>query len=107
MIDAAADHSPLGPTSPNDPIRSLKKPGFDAVPALLEHLEDARLTRSFRLPFNNSPYRELLVQDLVSEILMDLAGRNVASDWKFQVFPDLESSMPFVKADVLDWCEVA
>ncbi len=55
----------------------LAERGFEAVPALLEHLDDERLTRTVREGYGigriDVPTRHLLVRDVVADILRDLA----------------------------------
>jgi hypothetical protein len=47
--------------------------GFTAVPGLIKHLDDERLTRCVRFGFNDSSSWIMRVQDLVSEILQGIA----------------------------------
>jgi hypothetical protein len=60
---------------------ALADRGFDAVPALIAHLGDSRLSRSYRLGFNNFPTRMLAVGDLASDLLQELAGDELGKDW--------------------------
>lgn len=55
--------------------------GFDAVPALIEYLDDNRLTRSIRLGFNNFPTWNLRVQDVASDLLEGLSGDDLGKNW--------------------------
>jgi hypothetical protein len=56
---------------------NLAKRGFEAVPALIDHLDDERLTRSVFYPGNNHPGEiNLCVQHLVSDLLRELAWDN-------------------------------
>ena len=55
--------------------------GFAAVPALIEHLDDDRLTRSVKQGFNNFPTWNLRVKHVVSDLLQELAGEEVGKDW--------------------------
>jgi hypothetical protein len=59
----------------------LAQMGFDAVPVLLEHLDDDRLTRTGTPGFNNSPPWILRVNQVVSGLLQQLAGEDVGKDW--------------------------
>jgi hypothetical protein len=59
----------------------LAQMGFAAVPALLEHLEDDRLTRSVKQGFHNFPTWNLRVKDVVSDLLQELAGEDVGKNW--------------------------
>ena len=54
--------------------------GFEAVPALIEHLDDDRLTRSMTRRFNNIPARHRRVGDIVTKLLVGLAGEDLGSD---------------------------
>src|SRR5262249_20251666 len=51
----------------------LAHAGFVAVPALIEHLDDDRLTRSVKQGFN-VPTWNMRVKDVVSDLLQELAG---------------------------------
>jgi hypothetical protein len=42
--------------------------GFDAIPVLVKHLDDERLTRTIRVGFNNFPAWPVRVGDVVSDI---------------------------------------
>jgi len=55
--------------------------GFAAVPALLEHLDDDRLTRSVRQGFNNFPTWIVRVEHVASDLLQELAGEDIGKDW--------------------------
>jgi hypothetical protein len=58
----------------------LARRGFEAVPALIEHLTDERLTRAYPLSF--AGYRDhLTVGDIVRHLLQDLAGDEVSRGW--------------------------
>lgn len=69
--------------------------GFRAVPSLIEHLEDERLTRISI--FGN----EMHIFDLVGRILCELAGDDVCRKWTRNERHFLE------KADILQWWEQA
>jgi len=55
--------------------------GFAAVPALLKHLDDDRLTRSVKQGFNNFPTWNVRVKHVVSDLLQELAGEGLGKDW--------------------------
>ena len=59
----------------------LAQMGFAAVPALIEHLDDDRLTRSVKQGFNNFPTWNMRIKDVVSDLLQELAGEDVGKDW--------------------------
>jgi hypothetical protein len=79
----------------------LAEKGFEAVPALIEHLDDERLTRSSRA-FWSGPLR---VQELVSDLIEGLAGktfeREIAEDW-----PGCQKGV-LDKGEVKKWWEQA
>jgi hypothetical protein len=55
--------------------------GFAAVPALIEHLNDERLTRSIKQAVNNFPPWNLRIKDVVSDLVQELAGEELGKDW--------------------------
>jgi hypothetical protein len=55
--------------------------GFEAVPSLIEHLDDDRLTRGMMLGFNNFRSFHLCVKHIVSDLLEGLAGQEVHFNW--------------------------
>ena len=59
----------------------LSHMGFAAIPGLIEHLDDTRLTRCVSPGFNNFPPHHLRVEELVSGILQQLAGEEVGRNW--------------------------
>jgi hypothetical protein len=63
--------------------------GFDAVPAMIRHLYDDRLTRTTAFGgFNNSSHiYSMRISDICSEILQELSGREVD---RFSVFKERE-----------------
>ena len=72
-------------------IATVISKGFDAVPALLEHLNDQRLTRARSPGFNHIRGMDFLVRDFVRDILLDLAtGADeelIDSTWKKRTDP--------------------
>ena len=54
--------------------------GFEAVPVLIQHIEDQRLTRFVMVGFNNFPTWIVSVQHLASDLLRDLAGEGLGGD---------------------------
>jgi hypothetical protein len=69
------------PSSPDDRYGRILKLGFAAVPALIDHLEDERLTRGVMRGFNNFPSWHLRVEHVVSDLLRDIAGQELGRDW--------------------------
>ena len=63
------------------PYSRLAQMGFAAVPALIEHLGDERLTPGVKEGFNNFPSWNMRVKDMVSDLLQDLAGEELGKDW--------------------------
>jgi hypothetical protein len=62
---------------PDDRFSRVARLGFAAVPALIDHLEDRRLTRVFFVPLATGPVRSsfpIQVCDVVSNLLESLAG---------------------------------
>jgi hypothetical protein len=76
--------------------------GFGAVPALIDHLDDRRLTRTAQLGFNNFPPRHTQVRHVVSDLLQELAGADVGRDWLGRQRGEVVD-----KADALAWWETA
>ena len=74
LIDALTEYNGAGESFvPDGPYLSLVELGFDAVPALIEHLHDPRFTRRETGMFDNfRPYR-VRVGHLVSGVLDGLA----------------------------------
>jgi hypothetical protein len=66
---------------PDPHYARLAKMGFAAVPSLIAHLDDERLTRSIRQGFNNFPTWNLRVKHVASDLLQELAGEDVGKDW--------------------------
>jgi hypothetical protein len=74
--------------------------GFAAVPALLEHLDDDRLTRSVKQGFGNFPTWHMRVNHVVSDLLQELAGEDVGKDWLRR-----QQGWAVEKADAQAWWE--
>ena len=83
----------------------LVRLGFDAVPAFLEHLEDRRLSRTYRPSYTGSSGRleHLLVSDLVAELLEELAGSQASKNWRTRILETSDTSEFLMKSDVLVW----
>lgn len=66
----------------DDPVeRKLLRRGFAAVPALIEHLDDRRLTRSLMLGFNNFRTQPRRLGELVADVLQKIAGDELGRHW--------------------------
>lgn len=55
--------------------------GFEAVPALIEHLNDIRLTRSVMTGFNNFPTMPRRLGEIAADLLQAIAGEELSRDW--------------------------
>jgi hypothetical protein len=83
---------------PDDCYISIAKLGFEAVPTLIEHLDDERLTRGLMQGFNNFPSFNLRVQHVVSDLLEGLAGPEIEFDWLRR-----QQGWTVKKADAVQW----
>lgn len=63
------------------PFRKVLFRGFEAVPLLIEHLNDPRLTRSVVLSIGNAPNLIQTVGDVVGDILQVIAGQEFSRDF--------------------------
>jgi hypothetical protein len=61
------------------PSWKLAEKGFDAVPALTEHVKDDRLTRAWAVGFNNFPSRHVTVGALCSRLLHQLSDNETGA----------------------------
>jgi len=59
----------------------LAELGFGAVPALIEHLDDERLTRCVASGFGNFPPHHIRVNRVVTHLLQELVGEDVSREW--------------------------
>ena len=66
-----------------EPYWKLAELGFDAVPALIEHLNDDRLSRTFSRGLNNFWPYTLTVGHLCSRLLVDLSAREL-HNWELR-----------------------
>ncbi len=76
--------------------------GFDAVPALIEHLDDSRLTRSYMSWFNNFPPYHRRVGELCTDILSGLVNEELGDGWL-----DRQRGITARKAVVTAWFDNA
>jgi hypothetical protein len=79
LVDYTRYAQAFGDFAAEDQYWRLAELGFDAVPALIEHLDDDRLTRAAMGGVNVMP-RNLRVGDVVSVLLENLAGRQIGGD---------------------------
>ena len=66
---------------PDSAFTKLARHGFDAVPALLAHLDDPRLTRASKWWVNDESGFPYLVGDVVGDLLVALAGGDLTEDF--------------------------
>jgi hypothetical protein len=76
--------------------------GFKAVPVLIEHLQDKRMTRHVMQGFNNFPSWHMRVQHVVSDVLEEIAGKSLGRNWLRR-----QQGYPVKKADALAWWKKA
>lgn len=76
----------------------LAELGFKAIPDLIEHLDDKRLTRSVTIGFNNFPSYPRTVGDVVSDLLQDLSGKELGQNWL-----DRQRGWRIEEKDALSW----
>jgi hypothetical protein len=80
----------------------LSSLGFTAVPVLIDHLGDQRMTRHVMQGFNNFHSWPMRVEDVVSDLLEEIAGRHLGRDWLRR-----QQGYPVKKADALAWWDEA
>jgi hypothetical protein len=80
LVDYTSSAGALGACEPGDPYWRISERGFDAVPALIEHLDDDRLTRAGRGD-KYFPSFNLRVGFIVTHLLWRLAGEDIGPDW--------------------------
>lgn len=81
LVDYHADTGTIGIFEPEERYWRIAKLGFDAVPALIAHLDDDRLTRARMQGFNNFATWHMRVGDVVSDLLEGVAGEETGRDW--------------------------
>lgn len=77
LVDYQSDTGTPRLFKPEDRYWRIAKLGFEVVPALIEHLEDDRLTRAMMTGFNNFPSWHLRVQHVVGDLLEELAAEEL------------------------------
>ena len=100
LVDALVDDSTtrgFGGCTQSEQFWKIAKLGFDAVPILIESLDDERLTRSTLQGVNNIPTRNLRVQDIAGDLIQELANRELTKGTEDIV----------QKSDALKWWETA
>ncbi|HKI31086.1 MAG TPA: hypothetical protein VKA46_04420, partial [Gemmataceae bacterium] len=81
LVDYGADTERVGLFETEVRYLRIAELGFDAVPALIKHLHDERLTRGRMGGFNNFFGYHLQVRHVVSDLLEGLAGQEIDRDW--------------------------
>ncbi len=97
LVDDSTRHGSFGVNRTSEQFWNLAKLGFDAVPTLIESLDDTRLTRATLQGFNNTPTRNLRVQDIAGDLINGLADRDLIRGSEHTV----------QKSDALKWWETA
>ncbi|OWK43164.1 hypothetical protein [Fimbriiglobus ruber] len=109
LVDYQTETGKGGEREPGEPFWQVARLGFDAVPALIEHLDDDRLTRVKMAEFHNFPPWHLRVGDVAGDLLEGLAdaeldrgtpGENVGGGWLRR-----QQGYPVLKSAALDWWE--
>jgi hypothetical protein len=103
LVDLSGNSWYTGGIDEPDPhYRRLAELGFDAVPQLIDHLEDDRLTRCRWPGFGNfAPYPER-IRHVVSELLMGLAGEHIPIEGM-----GLTQGYSLTKATAREWWQKA
>src|SRR5262249_14421523 len=81
LVNVTSPNPALSERAPDPHYDRVAERGFEAVPALIAHLSDDRLTRSVKQGFNNFPTYHQRVSDVVSDILQAIAGDDLGKDW--------------------------
>jgi len=76
--------------------------GFDAVPTLIEHLDDSRLTLSYMSAFNNFPPYHRRVGEICTDILRGLVNEDLGDGWL-----DRQRGITARRAEVRAWFDDA
>jgi hypothetical protein len=102
LMDCKSTNVDVNASTADPRYLKLVLAGFAAVPELVEHLEDDRLTRTQFIGFNNFPGYHCRVKHLVSGLLQGLAGQDLGKDWvrRFQGYP-------VQRADAMKWWKTA
>jgi hypothetical protein len=77
LVKVKHTHTAINAYDPDPYFWKVVLLGFDAVPSLIGHLNDRRLTQAERGYFNNFPGYQLEVRHVASVILERLAGRSL------------------------------
>ncbi|MBI1914162.1 MAG: hypothetical protein HYS12_05410 [Planctomycetes bacterium] len=102
LVNYSADTETIGVFEVEEHYWRIAKLGFDAVPTLIDHLDDDRLTRAMMGGFNNFPSWHMRVRHVVSDLLEGLAGEAIGRDG----FQPLQGH-PVAKAEAKKWWDKA
>jgi hypothetical protein len=111
LVDYSANAGTIGIFELEDRYWRIAKLGFEAVPDLIQHLDDDRLTRAMMIGFNNFGSWHLRVRDVVGDLLEGLAaeelmrganGENVGGGWLRR-----QQGYPITVAAASQWWEKA
>jgi hypothetical protein len=81
LVNYHTDSATIFPRKPGVEYQRLAAFGFDAVSALIEHLDDQRLTRAKMTGFNNFRSWNLRVCDVVGDLVERLADEELRGNW--------------------------
>jgi hypothetical protein len=84
FVDATEPLPFMGIGYPAPIYLAVSSHGFEAVPALISHLEDDRLTRALQYDLASMDSHYLRVNDIASYLLEDIAGDGLSIDWSKQ-----------------------
>ena len=82
LVDLSGPWTNAGVREADPHYRRVSDLGFAAVPTLIEHLDDQRLTRLAYPGFGNSPPRISKIGELVHSVLYGIAGFDVIRQWR-------------------------
>jgi hypothetical protein len=111
LVNYEADTGTMRSPEPEERFWRIARLGFDAVPDLIEHLDDDRLTRAMMMGFNNFWPWHLRVRDVVGDLLEGLAaeelmrganGKDVGGGWLRR-----QQGYPITVAAASQWWEKA
>jgi hypothetical protein len=77
LVDYESNTGTVGLFEPEDRYWRVAKLGFEAVPTLIQHLDDDRLTRAMMMGFNNFRSWNLRVRDVLGDLLEGLAAEEL------------------------------
>jgi hypothetical protein len=81
LVNALPGAEHVGDWLPDPEYLRITDFGFAAVPVLIEHIDDPRLTRAVYYGFNDWPGWRPRVESVVKSMLLDFAGEDVLEGW--------------------------